>query len=485
MSAPTAADAPGVRGLASLRVALSPAVRVVAGGRLLAGGAPLRLISLTPGGARVVSRWRAPAPVGARAGERRLARRLLDAGILTPHPPPALSTGELTVVVPVRDRPAELERCLDAIQRACPDSPVVVVDDGSRRPEPVRAICAARAVALLRHERSRGPAAARNAALAVSATPFVGFVDSDVVLPERAARRLLGHFSDPSVGAVAPRVRGLAPARGAIGDYEARHSALDMGPHGGLVAPGRRVSYVPSAVLFARRGTLGDGFDASMRFGEDVDLVWRLARAGWRVRYAADVDIWHEHRVRLRDFAGARRRYAASLGPLARRHPGAVPAMWVNPGLALPWALALTGHPRATAAAVALAAVRSRARLRGPVGGLVGARGAASLAGMAVARGLGATGLGLAYGTRRAWAPALVAPARRRPRLRAALLAAFAVPVVQDAAAARDLRVLPTDAALRLLAELMALAGTWEGCVRGRTLRPLLPSRRHPDAVTR
>lgn len=472
-------------GLATLPVALSPAVRVSAGGRLLTGGSPLRLISLTPGGARVVSRWRTPAPVGERPGERRLARRLLDAGILTPHPPPAPTTGELTVVVPVRDRPAQLERCLDAIGRVCPDSPVVVVDDGSRRPEPVRAICASRGAALLRLERSRGPGAARNAALAVAATPFVGFVDSDVVLPDGAALRLLGHFSDPSVGAVAPRVRALAPASGAVGDYEARHSALDMGSHGGLVAPGRPVSYVPSAVLFARRGALGDGFDASLRVGEDVDLVWRLCRAGWRVRYAAEVDVWHDHRVRLRDFAGDRRRYAASLGPLARRHPGAVPAMWVSPGLALPWALALAGRPRAAAASVAWTTVRYRATLRRRVGGLVGAGGAVSLAGAGVARGLGATGLGLAYGARRAWAPPLVALARRRPRLRAALLVAFAVPVVRDAAATRDPRALPADAALRLLAELMALAGTWEGCARGRTLRPLLPSRPRSGVLTR
>jgi hypothetical protein len=159
--------------------------------------------------------------------------------------------------------------------------------------------------------------------------------------------------------------------------------------------------------------------------------------------------------------------------------------MRVSPGLVLPWALALAGRPRAAAASVAWAAVRHRGRLRRRVGGLVGAGGAVSLAGAGVARGLGAAGLGLAYGARRAWAPPLVVLARRRPRLRVALLAAFVVPVVQDAAATRDARALPADAALRLLAELVALAGTWEGCVRGRTLRPLLPSRRHSDVVTR
>ena len=371
-----------MRGLAALRGGTQPG----GAGRSPAGGcwpAARRCDSSPSPPAGHASSRAGGAPGPGRRARRRAAAGAPAARCGDPHAASAAGAdrpAELTVVVPVRDRPAQLA----ALPRRDRSGPVRTrrswwSTTAHAGPSRCARICAARAVALLRHERSRGPAAARNAALAVCATPFVGFVDSDVVLPERAARRLLGHFSDPSVGAVAPRVRGLAPARGAIGDYEARHSALDMGPHGGLVAPGRRVSYVPSAVLFARRGTLGDGFDASMRFGEDVDLVWRLARAGWRVRYAADVDIWHEHRVRLRDFAGARRRYAASLGPLARRHPGAVPAMWVSPGLALPWALALTGHPRAAAAAVALAAVRSRARLRGPVGGLGrGARGRVS-----------------------------------------------------------------------------------------------------------
>ena len=453
---------------------IGPSTRIRAGGRLLAGGTPLRLVSLTDSGARVVSRWRAPSAVGEGPGERRLARRLLDAGILTPHPPPARSTAELTIVVPVRDRPEQLERCLEAIGRACPQSPVVVVDDGSASRAAVRAICAARGSRLIRHDEARGPAAARNAGLAACATPFVGFVDSDVVLPNGSAGRLLGHLGDPSVGAVAPRVRGLPPARGRIGAYEARHSALDMGPRGGLVAPGRPVSYVPSAVIFARRDAIPGGFEEMLWVGEDVDLVWRLCRAGWRVRYAPEVEVWHDHRVRLRAFTADRLRYARSLGPLSRRHPGAAPAMWVSPGLALTWALALSGRPRAALTCAAWGTVRYRRRVRRlPVS-------PTALAGAEVARGLVATGLALAHAVRRAWAPPLLALAWRRPRVAALVATAYAVPVVQDAVAARDPDSFPADAALRLLAEVVALAGTWEGCVRGRTARPLLPARHVP-----
>jgi hypothetical protein len=143
--------------------------------------------------------------------------------------------------------------------------------------------------------------------------------------------------------------------------------------------------------------------------------------------------------------------------------------MRVSPGLALPWALALAGRPRAAAASVLWATARYRSRLsRG---------GSTSLAGIGVARGLAATGQGLGYAVRRAWAPLLLAAAWRRPRMRAVIAAAYAAPVIEDALATRDARALPADAALRVAAELVALAGTWEGCLRARTLRPLLPTR--------
>jgi hypothetical protein len=114
---------PDARLPAELEVSLTPDVRVLAGGTVLVGGQPLRALSLTAGGAEVVSGWRTPGAIGAGRGRHDFARRLLDAGMLELHAPAAVAPDELTFVVPVRDRPEQLERCLRAVMRGAPAPP--------------------------------------------------------------------------------------------------------------------------------------------------------------------------------------------------------------------------------------------------------------------------------------------------------------------------------------------------------------------------
>ncbi len=454
---------PDARLPAELEVSLGPDVRVLAGGSVLVGGQPLRAVSLTARGAEVVSGWRAPAAIGAGRGRQDIARRLLDAGMLEQHAPAPVAPDELTFVVPVRDRPEQLERCLRAVMQAAPAARVIVVDDGSVTPVHVAS------ARVIRHPTARGAAAARNTGLAACTTEFVGFVDSDVVVPQATAGRLLAHFADPCVAAVAPRVCPLG-ARGPIAAYEARHSPLDMGPKGGFVAPGRPIPYIPSTVLFVRRSAIDRGFDEDLPIGEDVDFVWRLGASGWRIRYAPDVDVLHDHPARLAQLVARRYIYARSVGLLARRHPRALPAVWITPAAAAAWALVLGGRRAAPAAVVFWSIARTERRLRDVTP--TSRRLAASL----TLRGFGHSAAGLSRAVRRPWFPPLLVIACRSPRTRAVLAAAFAARILEDALVTADVRSLVSHAPLRILDDVIAAAGTWDGCIRSRTLRPLLPS---------
>lgn len=267
----------------------------------------------------------------------------------------------VSVCIPARDEQATVAAVVSAVRRphvaraggsGLVDE-VVVVDDGSADPAAVAAICARHAAALVRRDRPGGPAAARNAALAGIATDLVAFVDSDCHVPSGWVGRLLGHFADPLVVGAAPRVVTSRP-RGP-------RSALDMGDRSGTVGPGGRVPYVPTAALVLRREPLGTGFDPSLRHGEDVDLVWRLRGAGWRLRYDPSVEVVHDDPTSL----GARLRrrfdYGTSVGPLARRHPGELDHLVVAPAPALAVGALVGGWP-AAAAVCAGVTVRSVAR---------------------------------------------------------------------------------------------------------------------------
>ena len=149
----------------------------------------------------------------------------------------------------------------------------------------------------MRRETCGGPAAARNTGLEHATTELVAFLDADTLPPPDWIERLAGHFDDPRVAAVAPRIRAA----------NRRRSPLDMGPD-------RIVPYVPSAALIVRTPVR---FDETLRYGEDVDLIWRLLDQGHRVVYDPSVVVLHHEADVLR----RRFRYGTSAAPLAARHP--------------------------------------------------------------------------------------------------------------------------------------------------------------------
>ena len=384
------------------------------GGVVLAGS-PLRLFRLTPAGIGVTSRIE----TGDDVDESKLTNRLADAGAI--HPLAAatrrFTLDDVTVVTP-------------QLGGVALDDGRLTVDDGSVPPVIGAAI---------RLDTNGGPAAARNAARPLIDTALVAYLDADVSTPDSTwLAELLWHFDDPRVGLVAPRVLGEMG------------SPLDLGDEPARIRAGTRVSYVPGAALVARVDALDaiGGFDEQLRFGEDVDLVWRLDDAGWRCRYDPAVSVWHEPRAswreRLRQHAG----YGTSAAPLALRHPRALSPVNVNGWTAATWALALLGR---WFPAIALATGSSAALVRKLPD--VPPRSALWLA----MRGHLLAGRQLAAAARRVWWPIIVVGSVVSRRCRWWLLLALA----------SNVRAAPTDVAYGW--------GVWTGMRRTRTWAPLLP----------
>jgi mycofactocin system glycosyltransferase len=416
---------------------LDPRTRVLHGGRTLLSptGRLLRLAAEGPAAVDALARGEGGPPA------QKLARTLLDAGAAHPHPDPR-PADDVTVVIPVKDRVTELEVCLAALR----GHDVLVVDDGSV--EDVAGACARQGARVV-HRPNGGPAAARNTATPLLDKDFVAFLDSDCLPPQGWLEALRGHFDDPAVVAVAPRVVG------------GPRSPLDLGPHPASVRPGSAVAYVPTAALVVRRTALLP-FDEALRYGEDVDLVWRLIEAGGVVRYDPSVVVEHSEPTEVLPRLLRRFRYGTSAGPLAQRHPGSLTHLVLPPWPTAAVALLLAGRPRLALTAAIASAGRLDQQLEDPETSL---------------RCVGAAAGGTALGIGRALQ--LLGPlgwwAATRDRRVAALLLA---PVVAEWWQRRP-EEKPVAFGARVLLDQAAYgAGVAVGCARAGTAEPLLPRTR-------
>lgn len=206
-----------------------------------------------------------------------LARRLLDLGVAHPRPSRGPSRAELTVVIPVRDDDAALDRLLSALTGVT----VIVVDDGScipiKRP----------GVKVVRHAQPFGAAEARNTGMRAAETPYVAFLDPGVEPGSLWAEALLAHFADPDVGLVVPRLAPLPSRQRWVQRYDAMRPSLEPGRRECGLHPSVAPFGVPACALVVRKKALlaVGGFDAAFPAMNGTDVCLRLVSAGWRVRF--------------------------------------------------------------------------------------------------------------------------------------------------------------------------------------------------------
>lgn len=326
------------------------------------GGDPVTLVTPSP---RMAALLDSAVIITDTAAASSLARALTDRGMAhpdvtgasssngrSPHISSPRSLDQVAVVVPVKDDEDGVRELIEALAPELERGlRVLVVDDGSLHTvaalPSLPSLRSLPTVTVLRHDVAQGPAGARNAGTAEvirGGAEVVVYLDADVIPRPGWLDPLLAHLDDPLVAAVAPRIVAAEPGRLWVRGYETARSALDMGPHPARVRPRTRVPYVPSAALAVRPDRLppvpdGGGagpFDARMHVAEDVDLCWRTAAAGGRVRYEPASRVAHRHRTGTVRLLTRRAFYGTGAAPLARRHGADV-----APAVAAPWSLAV------------------------------------------------------------------------------------------------------------------------------------------------
>jgi mycofactocin system glycosyltransferase len=306
--------------------------------QVVIAGSPLKVFRITDAGEKIINALEGGAQLP--DGHEPLTSRLEAAGAIHPVCDGLVNEDDMEVVIPAyitdETQAQHLQLLVDVLQPLR----ITVVDDAS--PLPV----ACTGATVIRHDTNRGPAGARNTGAALVTTKYIAFIDSDCVVSSEDVRAVATHFESPQVGLVAPRVAAIEDDS-VISQYESVASPLDMGNQPAQVQPMSRVSYVPSAVLLVRTDMFVElgGFDTAHRYGEDVDLVWRLLESGTVCRYEPSVVVQHAPRSSLLDAWKQRVSYGSAASPLDQHHRGAATPLRINRWSALAWTALAIGHP--------------------------------------------------------------------------------------------------------------------------------------------
>jgi len=228
---------------------------------------------------------------------------------------------DFSVIVPSRDRPRELARCLDSL--ADLDFPrdrfeIIVVDDGGTVPTaPIVSRVTERVRVTTLRQSNGGPALARNTGARAALGTFLAFTDDDCTpAPDWLSAFFEVLRREPGAMVGGRTVNALVDNACSAASQLIQDLVYDY-----YNAEPRRARFFASnnMALSAAQFRAVGGFDPSFRTSEDRDLCDRWTAAGRRMILAPNAVVHHAHELSLRAFwmqhigygRGARRFYLA------------------------------------------------------------------------------------------------------------------------------------------------------------------------------
>lgn len=211
---------------------------------------------------------------------------------------------EVSIIIPVWNGRAYLERCLAAVLPQEGDFEVIVVDDGSTDGSPELVAREFPQVSLLRHDANQGFSASVNTGMRAARGQVLIWLNQDTVVgPNWLPALLDGLRFSSDVGVAGCKILSsdneTIQHAGGVVEYPTaftRHLGRgepDQGQYNELC----EVEYVTGAALAVKRevieriGLLDEGF--SPAYFEDVDFCSRARRRGYRIIYQPDAMLIH------------------------------------------------------------------------------------------------------------------------------------------------------------------------------------------------
>jgi len=210
----------------------------------------------------------------------------------------------VSVVIPARNAAGLIESCLNTVRKNRPAETIVV--DG-RSTDATTQIAREYTDSVLSDE-GAGVACARQIGAEAASQPYVAFIDVDIELTDTALASLLDELRERRLEAVQAQLRSVGGS-----DYWSR--ALADHHRGGR----SKNWFGLSASLFVRDAFLHYGMDSAFASGEDIELRYRLQKAGARISMSERVTVLHRFGGGFRFALGQWLADGAGLGRVVRK----------------------------------------------------------------------------------------------------------------------------------------------------------------------
>ena len=201
------------------------------------------------------------------------------------------STPSLSIVIPVYNGGENFRSCLLSLQKYAPsDVEVLVVADGDT--DGSRNLATEFGYRLLVNKNSRGPASARNRGAKKTSGEVIFFMDADVTINQYTIPKILDFFaSHPDVDAIIGSYDDTPYASNFLSQYKNlfHHYTHQQGSEVGSTFWG-------ACGIIRREAFLEvGGFNESYRLPsvEDIELGYRLRKAGFSIKLCKDIQVKH------------------------------------------------------------------------------------------------------------------------------------------------------------------------------------------------
>ncbi|MFA6268456.1 MAG: glycosyltransferase [archaeon] len=207
-----------------------------------------------------------------------------------------------SIIVPCYNCEKTIKACINSIleQKTKTDFEIILVDDGSTDKTANRINQTKSKKIQYIYQKNAGPAKARNAGTKKAKGEIYLFTDSDCIVESNWLKEMLAPFSDKKVAAVQGAYKTKQK------ELLSRFSQIEIEDRYEIMRVSKHLDWVGSYSAAYRADVYKQmkGFDESFpkASGEDPELSYKVAEAGWKIIFNPNAVVYHTHPNSLKKY---------------------------------------------------------------------------------------------------------------------------------------------------------------------------------------